>query len=91
MEKQPGEKAKAGPIRDPATPAAGVADGNPITDDIDLDVDVDGVVSAFGGVICTPGEDRVATEEEILGIMLGGDAGVVTKAEKEIGYTPPKH
>lgn len=31
--KELGERAKAGPCRDPATPASGIADAGPITDD----------------------------------------------------------
>ena len=38
--KQLGEQAKVGPCRDPAIPAAGVVDGDPIIDDIDLGADV---------------------------------------------------
>ena len=91
FKKQFGVKAKAGPIQDQATPAAGVVDGDPISDDIGLDADVDGFISAFDGVIRTPGvistfgsaistpEDRAATEREFLGTRRRGDAGVVTK------------
>ena len=59
--------------------------------DIDV-VAVNGAIRAFGainapcGVIRTPGvistpEDRAVTKEAALGVMRGGDAGVVTKEE----------
>ena len=74
MEKQLGQKAKAGPCRDPAIPAAGVVDGDQMIDDIDLDKDVS--------------KDRVITEDETLGV-LRGEGAVATKEEKE-GDTPSK-
>ena len=74
-----GQRTKAGPCRDPAIPAVGVADGNPIIDDLGLDIDVDDAISALG-VMTTPVDDRVATGEETLGIMRGG-VFVVTKEE----------
>ena len=60
IKKQFGVKAKAGPIRDPAIPAAGDVDINPVSDDVDLDADncairVPGAISAPDGVISTPG------------------------------------
>ena len=51
MKKQLGQQAAAGPVRDLAIQAAGVVDGDPITDDINLGEDVDeevGVISALG-------------------------------------------
>ena len=89
VKKQFGVRAKAGPVRDPAIPAAGEADRDPIIDNLDLDADV-GAVSA-PGVISTPvpdairAPDEVVTEEETLGIMRG-DARAVTKEEG--GDTP---
>ena len=47
--KQPGLQAGAKPVKDPTIQAAGVADGDPVTDDLHLDEDVevaDGAVSA---------------------------------------------
>ena len=63
--KQLGLKAAAGPCRDPAIPAAGVADGDPITDDLSLDREVeaedeDVVISASGTRVGT----LVVTKEE---------------------------
>ena len=49
VKKQFGQQAGAGFVRDFAIPAVGVADGDPITDDIDLDAEVGGVISALGG------------------------------------------
>ena len=93
-----GAKAKAGPCRDPAIPAAGIVDGGPISDDIALGADVGaiiapGAISAPDGVIRTPGalsapeDERVVIEEEALGTMRGGDARAVRKDEREIGGT----
>ena len=66
--KEFGEQAKSGPCRDPAIPARGVADAEPITDDLWLDLDVPKVydmalqeVDTFG-VMCNL--RRVATKEE---------------------------
>ena len=92
IKKQFGVKAKAGPIRDPAIPAAGETDRRPITDDVDLEADIgainapgvistpDGVIGA-PGAISAPGDKRVVTEDETLGIMRG-DARTVTKEER---------
>ena len=64
-EKQLGQVAGAGPCRDPATQASGVADGHPIIDDFDLDADVeDG--GAFSVLGACPGD--VLTKEERNGL-----------------------
>ena len=56
--KQQGERARAGPVRDPAIPAGGVADISPVTDD-DLGLDLD-----------VPTEyDEALREDETLGIL----------------------
>ena len=49
VKKQQGQTAGVGPARGPAIPAAGVADRDPITDDIEFDADVGGAISAPGG------------------------------------------
>ena len=59
--KELGQNANVGPCRDPAIPTAGVVDGNPIIDDnLDLDHDADGAISA-PGVISTPVDEQVIT------------------------------
>ena len=67
--KQVGQRAGAGPCRDPAIPASGVADGAPITDDLGLEPDVPAV------------DDEAAPEEEPFGI-LKGPGRAVTKEEQ---------
>ena len=62
--KQLGLQAVAGPVRDLATPAAGIADGDPITDDLTLDEDVgdEGI-----GAVSAPNagsRDSIVTKEE---------------------------
>ena len=62
--KQLGLRAVAGPTRDPAIPAAGVADGGPLTNDLELDVDVG---DEDIGAISAPSagaRDQVFTKEE---------------------------
>ena len=60
--------------------------------DVDVVVVINGAIRAPGairplvGVFSAP-KDRVATKEEILGVMRGGDTGVVTKEERGIGDT----
>ena len=69
---QLGLRAAAGPARDLAIQAEGVADGDPIIDDLDLDMDVEGE----DGVVSTPvdtgarADTPVATKEEREGTPL---------------------
>ena len=94
--KQFGVRAKAGPVRDPAIPAAGEVDVKHISDHVDLGADIDGVIrtpsviSTPDGAISAPGAlsalggEEVVREETTLGIMRGG-AGAVTKEEGVAG------
>lgn len=93
IREQFGVRAKFGPVRDPAIPAAGEADVKLITDDVDLDADVDGAISApgalsapGGGALSALGYEEVVREDETFGIMRGG-AGAVAKEEGVVGYT----
>lgn len=78
MRKRFGQHAKVVPHRGPAIPAAGVVDGDPNIDDIDLDINV-------------PDGGRVAAEDETLGIPRGD--GTVFAKEENGGHTPrnPQH
>ena len=64
MEEEPGERAKAGPCRDFAIPAADMADLRPITDDdFGLEADV-GLEAGVGTPVEEEEDDRGITEEE---------------------------
>ena len=83
-----GEKSKAGPIRDPAVAAAGTADVKPVSDDLDLDVDVPTVYDG-DNEDTYDGTDRVVTEDETLGILRGlGRGNAVTKEERSDEVPP---
>ena len=81
LEKELGERAKAGPCRDPAIFAAGRADLRPIIDD-DLGLDADVRFEVGARTPAEEEEDRATIEEETPGIRknLGR---VVTKEEEE--------
>lgn len=70
VQEQLGQQAGAGPCRGLAIPAAGVADADPVTNDI-LDSDID--VASDGG--------RVVAEDEAPGVFRGDGHEIVTKEE----------
>ena len=77
--KELGQKVQAVPCRDLAIPAAGIADGGPITDDVDLDLGVDGAISAPGAVSAPVG-DQAIIDEDAFGMLRFGNS-VATKEE----------
>ena len=73
-----GERAKSGPVRDPAIPAAGVRESEPVTTDLNLDGDV----QTNDNVIVRDTDDVVHDEDEPLGILGTIGRGAVTKEER---------
>ena len=70
VEKQLGQRTGSGPRRDPATPAAGVADGDPIIyDNIELDRDIEP-------------DSWVVIEDETHGVLRGDGHEVATQEGK---------
>ena len=74
--KQSGQRAGAGPCRNPAIQVSGAADGAPTTDDLDLDIDVQAIY------------DEGIPEEEPFGIFKGAGRSA-TKEENGGDIDPP--
>ena len=82
LKQQLGVRAGAGPARDPMIPAAGVADTRPVTDD-DLELDIDVPSKYEDNSRSIDVDDRVAIEEETIGILGALGRQAVTKEERE--------